>query len=96
MTEVDWEWMRLPGFEGGWLRLNEVDFSLLRWKYVGKGLYKFIEIDQINLALYEVCQEWGVKNGGTWRMFRVPDWRLAGQGHPRCHWWPCLTIRKIP
>ena len=30
----------------------------------------------------EVCQEWGVKKVGTWRMFRVPDQRHGGHGHP--------------
>ena len=29
----------------------------------------------------EVCQEKGVKKGGTWRMLRVPDRRHGGQGH---------------
>ena len=30
----------------------------------------------------KVCQEGGVKKGGTWRMLRVPDRRHGGQGHP--------------
>ena len=34
------------------------------------------------ISLLEVCQEEGVKKGGTWRMFGVPDMRLEGQGHP--------------
>ena len=34
------------------------------------------------ISLLEVCQEGGVKKGGTWRMLRVPDRRLGGQGHP--------------
>ena len=29
----------------------------------------------------EVCQEWGVKKGGTWRTFRVPDQIYGSQGH---------------
>ena len=33
-------------------------------------------------SLLEVCQEWGVKKGGTWRTLSVPDWRLGGHGHP--------------
>jgi hypothetical protein len=33
------------------------------------------------ISLLEVCQEWGVKKGGTWRTLRVPDGRLGGQGH---------------
>ena len=30
----------------------------------------------------EVCQEGGVKKGGTWRTLRVPDRRHGRQGHP--------------
>ena len=37
----------------------------------------FVLISQL-----EVCQEWGVKKGGTWRMLMVPDRRHGGQGHP--------------
>ena len=33
----------------------------------------------------EVCQEGGIKKGGTWRMLRVPDNTLGGQGHPLGH-----------
>ena len=33
------------------------------------------------VSLLEVCQEWGLKKVGTWRMLRVPDWRLGGLGH---------------
>ena len=29
-----------------------------------------------------MCQEGGVKKGGTWRTLRVPDMRLGGQGDP--------------
>ena len=29
----------------------------------------------------EVCQEGGVKKGGTWRTLRVPDRRHEGIGH---------------
>ena len=36
----------------------------------------------VPIYLLEVCQEGGVKKGGTWRMLRVPDARLGGQGHP--------------
>ena len=34
------------------------------------------------ISLLDVCQEWEVKKGGTWRTLRVPDWRHGGQGHP--------------
>ena len=34
------------------------------------------------ISLLEVCQEWGVKKGGTWRILRVSDRRHGGQGHP--------------
>ena len=33
------------------------------------------------ISVLEVCQEWWVKNGGTWRILRVPDWRLGGHDH---------------
>ena len=29
----------------------------------------------------EVCQEGGIKKGGTWRTLRVPDQRYGGHGH---------------
>ena len=34
------------------------------------------------ISLLEVCQEGGVKKGGTWRTLGVLDGRLGGQGHP--------------
>ena len=34
------------------------------------------------ISLLEVCQEWGVKKGGSWWTFGVTDWILGGQGHP--------------
>ena len=41
----------------------------------------FVLISQL-----EVCKEGGGKEGaGTWRMLRVPDGRLGGQGHPKQH-----------
>ena len=36
----------------------------------------FVLISQL-----EVCQEGGVKKGGTWRTLRVPDQRLGGRQH---------------
>ena len=48
------------------------------------------------ISLLEVCQKWGVKKGGTWRMLRVSDWRHGGQGHPWCHGWCFFNLRKIP
>ena len=33
------------------------------------------------ISLLEVCQEGGVKKGGTWRMLRAPDRRHGGHGH---------------
>ena len=48
------------------------------------------------ISLLEVCQEWGVLHGGTWRTLRVPERRLGGRGHPWCPGWSCLTPRKIP
>ena len=48
------------------------------------------------ISLSKVCQEWGVKIGGTWRTLRVPYRRLGGQGLLWCHEWSCLTLRKEP
>ena len=36
----------------------------------------FVLISQL-----EVCQEGGVKKGGTWSMLRVPDWRHGRYSH---------------
>ena len=33
------------------------------------------------ISRLEVCQEGGVKKGGTWRTLRVTDQRHGGQGH---------------
>ena len=45
---------------------------------VPQGIYpeNFVLISQL-----EVCQEGGVKKGGTWRTLRVPDRRHGGHGH---------------
>ena len=37
------------------------------------------------ISQLEVCQEWGVKKGGTWRIFRVLDQTCGEQGHPYCN-----------
>ena len=50
----------------------------------------------VSISSLKVCQEGGFLYGGTWRVLRVPDRRLKGQGHPWCHGWPCLTPMKIP
>ena len=42
----------------------------------GRYLENFVLISQL-----EVCQEGGVKKGGTWRILGVPDQRHGGQGH---------------
>ena len=46
--------------------------------FLPQGRYpeNFVLISQL-----EVCQEEGVKKGGTWRRLSVPDWRHGGQGH---------------
>ena len=46
--------------------------------FLPQGRYpeNFVLISQL-----EVCQEGGVKKGGTWRMLRVPDRRHGGHGH---------------
>ena len=33
------------------------------------------------ISQLELCQEGGVKKGGTSRTLRVPDWRHGGNGH---------------
>ena len=40
----------------------------------GRYPENFVLISQL-----EVCQEWGVKKGGTWRTLSVPDQRPGGQ-----------------
>ena len=47
-------------------------------------------------SVLEVCQEWRVKNGGTWRILRVPDWRLGGLDQSWCHWWSYFTPWRLP
>ena len=32
------------------------------------------------ISLLEVCQEGGVKKGGTWRTLGIPDWTHGGHG----------------
>ena len=46
--------------------------------FLPQGRYpeNFVLISQL-----EVCQEGGVKKGGTWRTLGVPDWRHGGKGH---------------
>ena len=47
------------------------------------------------ISLLEVCTEWGVNKGGTWRTLRFPDRRYGGHGHSWCHGWSYFTSRKI-
>ena len=35
----------------------------------------------VSISHLEVCQEGGVKKGGTWRTLRVPDQRHGGHGY---------------
>ena len=62
------------------------------WPFWPKGRYP--EMFML-ISLLEVCQEWGVLHGDTWRMLRVPDRRLGRQGHSWFHGWPGLPLRKI-
>ena len=39
----------------------------------------------VSISHLEVCQEGGVKKGGTWRTWRVPDQRHGGHGQFCCH-----------
>ena len=43
------------------------------------------------ISLLEVFPEWGVKKGGTWRRFRLPDKRLGGHGHFWFDGWSYFT-----
>ena len=43
-----------------------------------------------------MCQEWGVKKGGTLGTLRVPDQRHGIWDHPWCHGWCFFTLGKIP
>ena len=43
----------------------------------GRYPENFVLISQL-----EVCQEGGVKKGGTWGTLGVPDRRHGGHGHP--------------
>ena len=42
---------------------------------LGRPQGRYHEIFML-ISLLEVCQEGGIKNGGTWRMLRVPDQTL--------------------
>ena len=43
----------------------------------------------------EVCQEGGVKKGGTLLTLKVPDRRHGWMGHSWCHEWCSFTLRNI-
>ena len=53
--------------------------DIMNYVFLPKERYleNFVLISQL-----EVCQEVGGQEGTTWRMLRVPDGRLGGQGHP--------------
>ena len=89
------EWGYLEDVESSWLETWRTESSLKSWMTFFDPKIKYSERFML-ISLLEVCQEWGVKNGGTLRTLRVPDQRLGGQGHPWCHVWSCLTPRKIP
>ena len=40
-----------------------------------------VTIQSMLIYQLEVCQEGGVKKGGTWMTLRIPDWRHGGYGH---------------
>ena len=47
------------------------------------------------ISQLEVCQEGGVKKGGTWRTLRIPDWHNGWQSDSWCHDWCSFTLRNI-
>ena len=57
----------------------------------GRYPENFVLISQL-----EVCQEGGVKKGGTRMTLRIPDRRQGGHGHSWRHEWCFFTPRKIP
>ena len=63
------------------------------WCFLHQGRYpeNFLLISQL-----EVCQEGGVKKGGTWRTLGFLDWRHGGQGHFWHNEWCLFTPRKTP
>ena len=57
---------------------DRVILDVMNDVFLPKGRYpeNFVLISQS-----EVCQEEGVKKGGTWRTLGVPDWRHGELGH---------------
>ena len=75
--------------QGMFLRVKEHH----KWSFFTqrKIPWKFMLISQL-----EVCQEMGVKNGGTWRMLRVLDRSYGSHGNSWHHEWCFFTPRKTP
>ena len=57
---------------------DSVILDIMNDVFLPQGRYpeNFVLISQL-----EVCQEGGVKKGGTWSTFRVPDRRHGGHSH---------------
>ena len=58
-------WGKWRGKKSSWVLLPQASYP-----------ENFVLVSQL-----EVCQEGGVKKGGTWRMLGVPDRRHGGQSH---------------
>ena len=80
------------GFLTGVLE-NRVIFDVINDLVWPPGTYP--EIFML-ISLLEVCQEWGFKNGGTWRTLRVPDWKAWRTGSSLISWMILFAPRKIP
>ena len=48
-----------------------------------------------SLACLEVPQEPPRPRSHTWRMLKVPDWSLGGQGHHWCHGSSSYVVRNL-
>ena len=59
-------------------RVDRVIPDIMNHVFLPQGRYpdNFLLISQL-----EVCQEGGFMKGGTWRTFRVSDWKHGGIGH---------------
>ena len=58
--------------------LHVIDYLFLNLRKIP---WKF----SVDIFIRSVSRIGGSRRGGTWRMLRVPDCRLLGEGHPWCY-----------